>query len=301
MVALARSGRQADALETYQRVRRLLAYELGIEPGQSLARIHAAILDGGDGWLSGAAPALVELDAAAAGSSLGAAAVPRPLSALIGREGELSELSVLLQDKQLRLLTLVGAGGVGKTRLALELARRLQESFRDGAAFVDLGQLAEARLLTTEIAAALGARDGAAPPPVDRLGQAIAGRELLLLLDNFEHLLPAATELAELLEAAPGVQVIVTSRAPLRIRGEQLFEVEPLELPADEVAATVSASPAIELFLERGRAIDRRLQADPASMRLIASICRRVDRPPADARADDPTTPTCSLPPRCCS
>jgi predicted ATPase/DNA-binding SARP family transcriptional activator len=276
MVALARSGRQADALETYQRVRRLLAYELGIEPGQSLARIHAAILDGGDGWLSGAAPTLVEPDPAAAGSSLGAAAVPRPLGALIGREGELSELSALMEDRQLRLLTLVGAGGVGKTRLALELAHRLQQSFQDGAAFVDLGQLGDSRLLTTEIAAALGARDGV-PVPVDRLGQAIAGRELLLLLDNFEHLLPAAAELAELLEAAPRVQVIVTSRAPLRIRGEQLFEVEPLELPADEVPATVSASPAIELFLERGRAIDRRLQADPVSMRLIASICRRVE------------------------
>jgi predicted ATPase/DNA-binding SARP family transcriptional activator len=277
MVALARSGRQADALETYQRVRRLLAYELGIEPGQPLARIHAAILDGGDGWLSGAAPTVVEPDAAAAGGSLGAAAVPRPLGALIGREGELSELSGLLEDRRLRLLTLVGAGGVGKTRLALELAHRLQRSFEDGAAFVDLGQLGDARLLTTEIAAALGARDGVAPPPVERLGQAIAGRELLLVLDNFEHLLPAASELAELLAAAPGVQVIVTSRAPLRIRGEQLFEVEPLELPVDEVAATASASPAIELFLERGRAIDRRLQADPASMRLIASICRRVE------------------------
>jgi predicted ATPase/DNA-binding SARP family transcriptional activator len=273
MVALVRSGRQADALDTYQRVRRLLAYELGIEPGQALARIQAAVLDGGDGWLSGAGA--VELGTPPAGDGVRSVGVPRPLGRLIGRAGELSDLSALLADRELRLLTLVGGGGVGKTRLALEIAQRLEQSFADGAAFVDLAQVGDPRLLATEIAAALGARDGLAPPAVDRLGQALAGRELLLVLDNFEHLLPAAAAVAELLEAAPAVQVIVTSRTPLRIRGEQLFEVEPLELPVDDASA--AASPATELFLERGRAIDRRLRSGPESMRLITSICRQLD------------------------
>jgi predicted ATPase/DNA-binding SARP family transcriptional activator len=272
MVALVRSGRQADALDTYQRVRRLLAYELGIEPGQPLARVQAAILDGGDGWLSGTGE---PRPAPAGGDGARSVGVPRPLGALIGRAGELADLSALLADRKLRLLTLVGGGGVGKTRLALEIAYRLQESFSDGAAFVELGEVGDPRLLTAEIAAALGALDGTVPPAVDRLGHALAGRELLLVLDNFEHLLPAAAAVAELLEAAPGVQVIVTSRTPLRVRGEQLFEVEPLELPLDDASA--SASPATELFLERGRAIDRRLESGPESMRLIASICRRLD------------------------
>jgi predicted ATPase/DNA-binding SARP family transcriptional activator len=281
MVALARCGRQADALDTYQRVRRLLAYELGIEPGQSLARIQAAILDGGDGWLSGVVPVTVVVptmaEAAVEGRRAAPMSVPRPLGSLIGRSDELAELSALLADRELRLLTLIGGGGVGKTRLALELAQRLEERFADGATFVDLGQLGDPRLLMTEVAAALGARDGVAPPPVERLGQQLASREMLLVLDNFEHLLPAAAAVAALLEAAPAVQVIVTSRAPLRLRGEQLFEVEPLALPAEQNPAAAVASPATELFLERGRAIDRRLQSDPDSMRLIASICRQVD------------------------
>jgi predicted ATPase/DNA-binding SARP family transcriptional activator len=278
IVALARSGRQADALEAYQRVRRLFAYELGIEPGEPLARIQAAILAGGDGWNRGSSAAGSVTGLGSSDDHQRGSGVPRPLSALIGRRGELSELLALLADPDLRLLTLVGGGGVGKTRLALELAHRLEGSFEDGAAFVDLGQLNDPELVTTEIAAALGARDGAPPPPVDRLGHTLGSRELLLVLDNFEHLLPAAAAVAELLESAPGVRAIATSRTPLRIRGEQLFEVEPLDVPdADDEAGLLGACPAAELFLERGRAIDRRLQSDPDSIRLIAAICRRLD------------------------
>jgi predicted ATPase/DNA-binding SARP family transcriptional activator len=274
MVALSRAGRQADALDAYQRVRRLFAFELGIEPGEPLARLQARILAGEEvapvSASAGEESVLVPL------VSPRPTGLPRPLGALVGRSGELAELTGLIADPDVRILTLVGSGGVGKTRLALEFAHLQEPNFSGGAMFVALEQVDDPALVAAEIAAAVGQLSGQAPPTVDRLGDVLADRELLLLLDNFEHVLPAAAAVASLVAGAPRIRVVVTSRSPLRVRGERLFDLDPLALPADD-DANIGESSAVQLFLQLASAVDRRLIVDRELMRHAAAICRRVD------------------------
>jgi predicted ATPase/DNA-binding SARP family transcriptional activator len=277
MIALSRSGRQADALEVYQRVRRLFSYELGIQPGEPLARLQARLL-AGEAIGPEAAPPVAEPEPEPEPEPERAfGQIPRPLGPLIGRASELADLAAAIAEPELRVLTLVGPGGVGKTRLALELAHRHETEFADGALLVRLEQLDDPALVSTEIAAAIGRQDGRRPPAADRLGEALAGRELLLVLDNFEHLLGAAADVGALLAGAPSVRVVATSRAPLRVRGERLFELEPLALPANDDESDASASPAVELFVALTTASDRRLKVDAELLRSAAVICRRLD------------------------
>ena len=274
MVALSHAGRQVDALDAYQRVRRLFAFELGIEPGEPLARLQARILAGEEvapvGSSVGEESVLVPL------ASQRPSGLPRPLGALVGRSSELAELTGLIADPDVRILTLVGTGGVGKTRLALEFAHLQEQNFSGGAMFVALERVDDPALVPAEIAAAVGQLSGQAPPTVDRLGDVLADRELLLLLDNFEHVLPAAAAVASLVAAAPRIRVVVTSRSPLRIRGERLFDLDPLALPAGG-DADIGASSAVQLFLQLAAAVDRRLTVDGELMRRAAAICRRVE------------------------
>jgi predicted ATPase/class 3 adenylate cyclase len=187
--------------------------------------------------------------------TLDATNLPVAASSLLGREREVSELVELLGDR--RLVTVTGPGGTGKTRLALQVAAELVATVSDGVFWVALGPLTDSSLVSTEIAQAIGAPDD--------LAGFLRGRELMLLLDNFEHLLAAAATVADLLAAAPGLRVLATSRAPLRISGEAEFPLDPLE-PMDAVA----------LFVERARAVGRAVEPDDT----VEAICKRLDSLP---------------------
>jgi predicted ATPase/DNA-binding SARP family transcriptional activator len=273
MLALYRAGRQADALDAYQRARRLFAAELGLEPGESLARLQARMLERDPTLLAPAEPA----PAASRAPPRPRSNLPRPLTRLVGREAELGALTGLLADPDVRLVTLTGPGGVGKTRLLLELAHRQEPAYAEGAVFVRLERLTDPSLVAAEIATALAHRDGTDSPSPDSLRGYLRERELLIAVDNFEHLQAAAVLLAELLEHAPRIRVLVSSRVALRIRGEQVFEVEPLGLPSGRSESELSESPAVQLFLQCALAVKRKLQIDPALTRTVADICRAID------------------------
>ncbi len=271
MLALYRAGRQADALEAYGRARRLFAGELGLEPGEPLTRLQQRILDRDPTLLVHEEPQLPTVTVRAASN------LPRSLTRLVGRDRELTELAGLMADPDVQLVTLTGPGGVGKTRLLLELGRGHEREYVDGAVFVRLEQLTDSALVAAEIASALARRDGTDGPSADGLLGHLRERELLMIVDNFEHLMPAAGLIAELLTHAPRIRVLASSRTPLRIRGEHVFEVEPLELPAAGSTDELSQNPAVQLFLQCALASNRKLGLDADVTEAVAGICRALD------------------------
>ena len=271
MLASYRAGRQADALAVFQRARTLFARELGLEPGEMVAALHGRIL-GQDPSLLIARESSPAPRATRAASSL-----PSPLTRLVGRDRELEELGGVLADPDVRLVTLTGTGGVGKTRLLLELARNQESRHADGALFVALDAVTDPALGAAEIATALAQRDGSEGLSADGLMRYLRDRELLLALDNYEHLLAAAPLVSELLASSPALRVLVSSRIPLGLRGEHLFDVEPLALPRDARDMAAAESPAVQLFLQCALASNRRLEIDGAATQTAARICRAVD------------------------
>lgn len=205
--------------------------------------------------------------------------LPTPLTALIGTEGMLNSLAALVGRKDVRMLTLLGPGGVGKTRLGIELARRASPAFADRAWFVDLATLPASGALLPALARALGL----ATADQGAIEALLAQHPALLLLDNFEHLLPQASLVSDLLVAAPDLKVIVTSRAALHVYGEYQFIVPPLPAPgssgqADLVA--LAAFPAVALFVERARSVNPDFELTPANAAAVAELCVRLDGVP---------------------
>src|SRR6185503_11136359 len=182
---------------------------------------------------------------------------PQPTS-LIGRQRELAQLSKIMARPDVRLLTLTGAGGTGKTRLAIELAAAQCDSFEHGCVFVDLAVVSTPALVLSAVATAVGLRDIGTQPLLDTLKLYLRDRHLLAVLDNFEHLIDAAPLLPDLLGAAPQLTILVTSRAALRLwRWEHEFAVPPLALPDAATPATpesLESVPSVSLFVERARA-----------------------------------------------
>jgi predicted ATPase/class 3 adenylate cyclase len=202
--------------------------------------------------------------------------LPLRMTSFLGRQQELLELSSLLAAG--RLVTLTGPGGIGKTSLAVELARREAPSFPDGAWFVSLDSIAEPSQVTAVVARTLGLYDGPERPAAAALGTYLAGRSALLVLDNFEHLLDAAVDVATLLRTSPASKVIVTSRAPLRIPGEQEYPVASLALAGGEAAGAdpVDGPAARRLFVERARSARPGWDAGP-DIAIVDTICARLD------------------------
>ncbi len=205
-------------------------------------------------------------------------ALPAPPTVLVGREREIAAVAALLERPDVRIVTLAGPGGVGKTRLALATAASVAERLADGAAFVDLAPVADPDLAAPAVARALGVRESNDEPLLDALLGFLRGREALLVLDNFEHLLDAAGLVSALLDAGPGLTVLVTSRALLRIEGEHAFPVAPLGLPdADAPPDRVAETEAVRLFAARARAAQPDFALGPENAAAVAAICRRLD------------------------
>jgi predicted ATPase/DNA-binding SARP family transcriptional activator len=246
VLALYRSGQQADALAAYGDARALLDRELGLEPGPELKELERAILRQ---EVEPVAPAELRHN------------LPAALASFVGRDRELAEVEQLLRER--RLVTLTGLGGTGKTRLALEAARRQVDAWTDGVWLVDLTELGEESLVPGAVAAALGVPEEA-PEQLMRHARPL---ELLLVLDNCEHVVDACAELVHsLLRACPNVRVLATSRVPLGVRGELDYALDPLAEDA-----------AVRLFLDRAAAVRRDVDADERSRDTIGSICRELD------------------------
>ena len=261
MLLLAWQGQRDAAIAQYHACRRALAGELGEEPAAETVALHQRIRAGA-------------LEPPATHAAL-SSNLPRPPSALIGRQAELASVSELLLDPTCRLLTLVGPGGIGKTRLAMQAATELLGDLEHGACFVSLTAIRDPRLVVDAVAVALGIAGTPGRPLNELITAVLRDREVLLVLDNFEHILSAAPLVAELLGAAPRLKALVTSRASLRLRGERIFEVPPLALPTAEDAN--SAAAAVTLFVERARAVAPGFALSATNARAVAEICRRVE------------------------
>jgi transcriptional regulator with XRE-family HTH domain len=206
-------------------------------------------------------------------------ALPVPPTRLLGRSRELDSITARLQGSEVRLLTLTGPGGIGKTRLALQAAVQLQAIFGGGVFFVVQGKLKDASLVAPELAKVIGVVE-TGPALMELLTRRLAGRRALVVLDTFEHLIPAAPLVYSLLLNCPETTFLVTSRSALRLGGEHEFPVPPLELPAATRQAQpedIGRWPATALFWEHAQAVRPDLDLDPETASLIAEICRKLD------------------------
>jgi predicted ATPase/DNA-binding CsgD family transcriptional regulator len=203
------------------------------------------------------------------------APLPAPLTSFVGREREVAAVADLLRRDEVRLLTLTGPGGVGKTRLALTLAGKLAVDFVDGVAFVDLSPLADPDLVAPTMVSALGLRGAGDRPFAERLVEAMRDRHLLLVLDNFEQVAAAASLLVYLLAACHRLTIVTTSRVLLHVSGEHDYPVSPLALPGP--AEPADTAEAIRLFVERAHAADPAFSLMPENAADVAAICRRLD------------------------
>ena len=287
-------GDRAAAMRQFEQCAAILARELGVEPLPETRALYDAVRSGqaplqsrhvetstlpGPKHLSPTAVAGPRIADPPTGSFV-PAAPPAPLGSLFGRDDEIIALCGQLADPALRLLTLTGPGGSGKTRLALEVLRRVAPRVTGTVVFVPLAPLRDAALLLDTIAQACGIQSAGASSALAALRAGLAERATLLVLDNFEHLMPAAPMLADLLAALPDLRILVTSRSRLQLSGEHVVPVQPLPLPdltqLPRLEA-LAAQPAVALLLARSQALNPSLALTPDNAADLAAICVQLD------------------------
>ena len=272
----AKSGQRYQALRQYEQLREALRRRFGIEPDATTRHLHEEIVAG---RFPTARPPPLEITSPQERPDSRRHNIPVSLSPFVGRERETVEVERALA--MTRLLTLTGVGGSGKTRLALEVAGELAGTYADGAWLVELAPLSEPELLPQAVATVLGVREQPGNLPIATLQETLRTKELLLVLDNCEHLIDACARLAEtLLSACPGLRILATSREALGIAGEANLVVPPLSLPETEHSITVEeivASESVRLFLNRARYRQVAFDLSPQNASAIAEICRRLD------------------------
>ena len=284
MLALYRCGRQADALSAYQNARGVLVDQLGLEPSATLRQLEQAILrqeasiDLAATIPSRTPSAAVESSRPRPGEDRNAPRnLPAQASSFVGREYELSELRQLLS--RARVITLAGTGGVGKTRLVLQLAASMPNGSGDGAWFVDLAPLTDASLVASQLARVLGVPEEPGRSLPQSLIAACRDRQLLVILDNCEHVIGEAASVADqLVRGCPRMIILATSREPLAIEGEHLYRVPPLFVPpASADPDRLLASDAVRLFADRARQQRSDFAVGPHNAAAVGRLCRRLD------------------------
>ena len=270
MRLLARDGQVGAALVQYETCRQILAAELDMEPAAETTRLYEQIRAGKLTASRPVAPAELHLQIARPAHNL-----PRQFTSFIGRESEIEQLDDWLADPACALVTIRGPGGIGKTRLAIEVARRCLDGYADGAWFVDLAPVSRIENFFTAIATGLGLDLSGRIDVRRQVLNYLENKRLLLIIDNFEHLMAGVDELMEILQRAAGIQVIVTSHESLNLQAEWVFEAQGLATP--EPGPVHRAPPtAVVLFVQRLRQWRPNIALAPADYEIIGQICRLV-------------------------
>ncbi len=259
MRILVRSGQRSAALNQYERCYHILTQELGLEPAQETQALYERIRSARE---------------------ICPHNLPLPLTSLIGRAGELEQIAERLADPDCRLLTLTGLGGIGKTHLALQAAQEQIGIFIHGVYFIPLASVRATEFLASTIAAALGFDFSGSQSPREQLLNYVREKELLLVLDNMDHLLDGVPLLLDILQHAPEVKMLVTSRERLNVRAEWVFEVRELPFPEAHITENIQSYSAVRLFYDRARRARAGFSLSAANLAAVARICRLVEGVP---------------------
>ena len=284
MTLLAQQGETTSALRQYELCRATLAAELAVEPGEAITKLYQQLRAKGKAPGATSAPFVAALSSPVSGQSKPVAHLPQLPTRFVGRAAEINVMAARLQEPACRLLTLIGPGGIGKTRLALEVARTFVDTpaittaaplFSEGVFFVDLMPIESAAGIIAAIAEAVGFNFYNNTPPRQQLLNYLKARTLLLLLDNFEHLCPESGLIADLLAAAPRLKVLVTSRDALPLQSAYLHLVQGLDYAADQPAADATATDAVRLFVQCAQRHQATFSLTP-NLGSVTQICRTV-------------------------